>query len=576
VLLKEVVGWKGMDWKGCNITALKNFIGCSKANHYDPDSDGAREIAKDYFGWEDGRAVEAFHRYNEALAEAMLLTFDDFLVFAAKHLESSEEVRQSWSSRWDYMLQDEYQDANRIQKVIATLLAKDHRNYMAIGDCYQAIYSFRGSSPEYLAQFDQEWAGASTITLPRNYRSGTNIIDAANAVLLKVKIDGIAEPTPMIGERDIAGDVRFLVAESLDDEGNEIAARVLESVNAGESKLSDHTVLFRTNAQSRALEESFLGRRIPYVVVGGVSFYERKEVRDLLAYLRLAAGRATNDDVKRSINTPFRYLGAKFVDRVMSAVDRAGDDPDFPRIVDDVSDETGLQQRQRVSAREWSSIVRECQKRLRQEDERIPLAERKEYAEPSAILEHVIQRTRYIDYLVKEQGDESTEDSHVSNVREMVRVAEQFPTAGELLDYIDETIRKAREQSQNRQAGGDRVLLMNVHRSKGLEWKFVYVAGFNEGVFPHAMALKNGEEDEERRLAYVAITRARDVLTLSCARRMATMAGVRDTEPSRYYREVQAALAKASTVPAPPESGEDAEVIDLAEVRDRLLGTDEG
>lgn len=545
VLLKAVLGWKGMDWKGADLSAVAGFISWCKAHLWEPDSTEAAAFAAVAFGWQAGKATRAFQLYNEALAEKGLLTYDDYLVVAARHLRSSEDVRVSWASRWDYVLQDEKQDANLAQDVIAELLARDHRNYVVIGDCYQAIYGFRGSSPSYLAKFDETWPGARTVVLPRNYRSGRRIIEAANRIVARAVVDGIDVPTRMIGERDCDGDVRVLCAESLDDEANTIADVIVKHTATGETKLSDHTILFRTNAQSRALEESLLSRRVPYVVVGGVSFYERREVRDLLAYLRLAAGRGGTDDIKRSINTPFRFLGAKFVERVMAAAESALEDDDFVNwhsIVGKVAEGERLQERQRVSARDWSEMLRLLQTRIEEgatERARAAAADappdplRVEEARPAALLEHVVRMTRYIDYLNKEEGGETTADSGAANVREMVRVAERFETAPELLDYIDETIKSARRQREDKQAGGERVLLMSVHRSKGLEWPHVYVAGMNELILPHV----KGDPEEERRLAYVAATRARDVLVLSYVRRIATRAGIKDVEPSRFLRD---------------------------------------
>jgi DNA helicase-2/ATP-dependent DNA helicase PcrA len=374
--------------------------------------------------------------------------------------------------------------------------------------------------------------------LPSNYRSGKAIIAAANAIVHHAHIEGL-EPTDMVAMREEQGTVRVICAESLDDEANEVANAITKSVDAGDSKLADHTVLYRTNAQSRGIEEALLNRRVPYIVVGGTSFYDRKEVRDLLAYLRLAAGRGRSEDIKRSINTPFRFLGAKFVERVMDAADPKDADQDWVAVVEQVANGERLQGRQRASARELSDMLRTLQdaiedgRRLADDDGPEPSLEEIEEAKPSKLLEAVVSRTKYIDYLNKEEGSESTENSGAANVREMIRVAERFPTADDLLDYIDDTLRKARQQREDKQSGGERVLLMSVHRSKGLEWPFVYVIGMNEMILPHV----KGDPEEERRIAYVAATRARDVLTLSYVRRIATRAGIKEAVPSRFLRD---------------------------------------
>jgi len=868
-ILKDVLGHRGMDWKGHDLTKVASFIGRCKANLWEPSSSEALEAATPVFSYNASKAVQAFQRYNDALEEKEILTFDDFLVFACQHLQSSDEIRRTWSSKWDQLLCDEVQDNNIAQSTLSHLLAGEHRNYMAVGDCFQcipegqmistpegqkpvediekgddvlaikagklvtrrvvrkstttkqsafefdlgehgcfratkehvlfasiddprgsyvylmyredhgfrigvtrtvghrgdhfivrtqqeggerlwvlgwfesyaeaaeqeafwayqygiprepftpragmwsgsvdatkrlfdrfghngwkllselhldfdrpnyfakashrgrvainilmatkdghrvevetsvidpkkcrslgmkstgkgtfrtrrcfselrdarieaerlaralggyivealakvgggrktlgvpaasvhvgmripvidengtlvsarvlarrvvkagrcfdfevqglanfivngavvhnSIFEFRGASPEYLANFDKEWSEARTILLPRNYRSGKTIIDTANAIVRHAKIEGL-EPTDMIGERDSDGRVRVLCAEAHDDEANEVVGEIASSVASNETILSDHTILYRTNAQSRAVEEALLKKRIPYIVVGGVSFYERREVRDLLAYLRLAAGRAKAEDVKRSINTPFRFLGAKFVDRVMSAVADV-ENVDWVSTVHDVAQQEGLQQRQRVSAFDWARMIGDMQQTiLLGAAASASDVDAKNLAKPSVLLESIIRATRYIEWLQKEEGDESTENSGAANVREMVRVAERFSSVDEVLDYIDETIRAAKRQREDKQAGGQRVLLMSIHRSKGLEWPRVYVIGMNEMVLPHA----RGNVEEERRLAYVAVTRARDVLTLSYVRRIATRAGVKDVEASRFIRD---------------------------------------
>lgn len=532
-ILKDVLGFKQMNWRGADLGKVNNFITHCKANLAEPDSIEAAEMAKEMFPFESNRVLEAFALYNCALEEKRLLTFDDFLVFAHQHLATNEEARLEWAGKWDQLLCDEVQDNNKAQSTFAKLLARDHGNYMAVGDCFQSIYGFRGSSPDYLANFEQEWSGAKTIWLPRNYRSGKKIIEAANDIVRPAKITNL-EPKDMIGERDHEGHVRILCAEAHDDEANEVVEAITKSVAAGDTKLADHTVLFRTNAQSRAVEEALLKKRVPYVVVGGTSFYERREVRDLLAYLRLAAGCAKIDDVKRSINTPFRFLGAKFVARIMEQVnENAVENTDWPTLVEEVSNQERLQDRQRKSAREWAEIVRMMQKDIANGSDAKATEDQKFSARPSTLLEAVVRSTRYIDWLQQEEGEETIENSGPANVREMVRVAERFSTAKELLNYIDETIRSARKQREDKQAGGQRVLLMSVHRSKGLEWPHVYVVGMNEMVLPHF----KGDIEEERRLAYVAVTRARDVLTLSYVRRIATRAGVKDVQPSRFIVE---------------------------------------
>jgi DNA helicase II / ATP-dependent DNA helicase PcrA len=529
-ILKEVLGFREMNWTGADFNAIKSFIGKCKANLFDPDSQGAKDLAAQLFRHNAARACEAFDRYNHKIREKRLLTFDDYLVFVAKHL-SIEENRRAWASKWDYVIQDEAQDANFAQKTIAKLLAMDHGNYMAVGDVFQAIYAFRGSSPVYLADFETEWPGAKTIWLGRNYRSGRKIIDAANGIVRPARVPGY-EPRDMIASRDFDGSAVAHVSEDLDGEAVSFVTWVKELTKTGENTHGDITALFRTNAQSRALEEQLLGARIPYVVVGGISFYERTEVRALLAYLRVAAECGEIEDIKRCINAPFRFLGLAFVDRVMAAAEQeaGGDGIDWTKLVGEVAQQAGLQSRQRSSAIEWCRLIEDAVQRIHAGavDDATPDA--KNRARPAVILEDIVRATRFIDWLTKEEGEDSIESSGAANIREMIRVAERFPTVRELIKYIDDTIRSAKKQREGGQAGGDRVLLMSIHKSKGLEWPHVWVSGFNEMILPHA----RGDAEEERRIAYVAATRARDTLVLSYVRTLATRAGVKDAEPSRF------------------------------------------
>lgn len=515
-ILKEVLGYKHMNWKDADLGEVQRYIGWCKAHLADPGSEFALDAAADMFHGGTGRsdgaelADEAHTRYQAIIEERGLLTFDDFLVFAYKHL-SIEENRAKWAARWNHVLQDEAQDENLAQKTIAELLARDHRNYMKIGDTAQSIFAFRGSSPTHLANFEQEWPDAVTIIMNRNYRSGSAIVDAANKIIAPA---AVRIPTDMVAERGVEGSVKVQKCEDLDDEGAAFAAWIYELVSGGQP-LSSICALFRTNAQSRALEEALLNKRIPYQVVGGTSFYNRREVRDLLAYLRVAAGRDEGDDVKRCINAPFRYLGSAFVERVQDAKG-----PLTQRVLR-AAEGAGIQRRQKDSALEWVNIVEGIKRAIEQEK---PL-------KPSELLNGIINRTGYVSWLEREQGEESIDSSHAANVRELVRISERFDTVVELLDYLDEMEAASRRKNKNDKQ--EKVLLMSIHKSKGLEWPHVWVCGCNELVLPHG----KGDPEEERRLMYVATTRARDALVLSYVRRFAMREGVREAEPSRFLRD---------------------------------------
>lgn len=521
VVMKQVLGWdpstRRVYWPGADLTKVRRFIGVCKANLADAESPEAAAMAREKFGREASLALGAYRMRERRMADQGLLAFDDFLVVVARLFEADEDARARWASKFDHVITDEAQDNNRAQVELARHLARDHRNITVVGDLFQAIYGFRGSKPDYLAEFLGEW-GARDISMVRNYRSGSKIIGLANAVVAPATV-GEDRAREMVAAREGVGEgrVRLVQADNFDDEAEEVAHWVRDSV-AGGGSYGDHCVLFRLNAQSRALEDALLREKIPYLIVGGVNFWQRKEVKDLLAYLRVAAGRdEEGDGVRRCINAPFRFLGAAFVGRLMDARE---EEPEltWTQLVNHVAEKSGIQQRQRDSAVEWSRMMSDVGGMISSEGT--------EWT-PTKILTHIVDHTKYVSWLEKEEGEESIESSHAANVREMVRVAGSFETVAEFLDYVDQNVR---ETAKAKRVRGDRVLLMSVHRSKGLEWSKVWVVGCNEKILPHA----KGDIEEERRLMYVAITRARDELTCSYVDAFSTKAGVQEGRLSSF------------------------------------------
>ncbi len=527
-VLKNVLGYKGMNWLDADLNEVRMYIAWAKAELIEANTKEAIELAESWFGMRDARrAVAAYQAYETAMAQEQLLTFDDFLVVVWRHLSRNEQARAQWGARWEYLLQDEAQDANVAQCTIARLLAQDHRNYLIVGDPAQSIYGFRGSSPDHILNFEKEW-GATRVVMNKNYRSSNAVITASNNVIRKA---AVRLETDMEAMRGVEGSASAVFAEDLDDEANKFVQWVTEGVDAGEFEYADYTCLFRTNAQSRAVEEALLSAKIPYVVVGGSSFYERKEVRDLLAYLRVAThADKTGENIRRCINAPFRFLGAKFVDKLMHIA--AGKrSPDWLDLVREVASQQGIQSRQRNSAIAWAEMMGYVSTVIAKPRPAIdgdPPAHC-----PEEVLKHILQVTQYQEWLEKEEGSEGLHNNPVSNVRELVRVASRFATVESFLQYIDKNIEESRKQRRDAQAGGNRVLLMSVHRSKGLEWPNVWVVGMNEGILPHA----RGDEEEERRLAYVAMTRARENLRCSYVRTVVQGAAIRELPVSRFLTD---------------------------------------
>ena len=550
--LKDACGYKELDWKDADITLLSSFVGLCKANMARPDSDVAKAIAEDIYrrvrkpAAHPGLSLRAYARAEELRRERLLLTFDDMLVEAVELLRDNDAVRARWASRYDYVLQDEAQDQNLAQLLMGELLAQDHKNYMLVGDPAQCIYTWRGAKPEKLLNFEAAWS-AKVVRMGRNYRCGRSIIDVANASLdsmdptTKLDIKMIAERREKGSDEVVTGEVTCRQYMTIDDEGFGIVDQVQALIEDGR-KPKDFVVLYRVNAQSRSPEEALITARIPYRVVGGVSFYERKEVKNLLAYLRLANGTGALDDVGRCINTPFRFLGKAFVDKVREEVEKRGatsGPTNWSDIIRVVADRAGMQSRQRNGALGWAELLDRMHARIAKGATATPGTVTYDESLPAAILERIVLETRYSEALLKEEGEESTENSRVSNVREMIRAAGRFNSTADLLTYVDVTIKASKANAKDKDP--NQVTLCTLHRAKGLEWPVVFLAGVSDLILPHGRA---EEPEEERRLYYVGVTRARDALHVSCVKTLAFGSKLHEVSPSPF-------LAESGLVPVP-------------------------
>jgi DNA helicase-2/ATP-dependent DNA helicase PcrA len=541
--IKDAIGWKELDWKKADLTFLENYVSQCKLNLIRPWHDGATAMAKDLCAKSPGPhaipslMVAAYERAEELRIERQLLTFDDMLFEAVELLRDKDDVRQRWAAKWDYVIQDEAQDQNMGQLLMGELLAQDHRNYMLVGDPAQTIFTWLGARPEKLLGFEERW-GAKVVQMGRNYRSGSVIIETANKVLGAMD-PATRLPMDMICERGTEGSLRTVEYSDTDDEGEGIAAQILEMVEDG-AEPRDFVCLYRTNAQSRGIEEALIGSRIPYRIIGGTNFYERKEVRDLLAYLRLADGRGDMEDVQRCINSPFRFLGKAFVGKVQDAYV-----PGETTVTEAVREACGaarVNYKQKESAASWADMIDRMHLRIEAAKDETAHSDTRDLGKPAKILEDVARLTQYAQWLIRDEGQETTENNKVSNVRELIRAAGRFPTVGELLDYIDRTISESKKRRKGKEP--NKVTLTSLHRSKGMEWPVVFLAGVNQDVLPHRRA---EDYEEERRLFYVGVTRARDTLRISCVRVMAMGTRVMAMSPSMFLDEAE--LTPENTAP---------------------------
>lgn len=552
--IKDAVGFRELDWKTADVSLLESFIGLSKnllVSYRDTEkaTEIARRVCRNSRNGQrtDPRMMLAvYERAEELRMERRLLTFDDMLPLVVTMFRSDDAIRARWASRWSYVIQDEAQDQNAGQLAIGEMLAQDHGNYMLVGDSGQAIFGFRGALPEMFLSFAERWS-AKVIMMADNYRSGAKIIATANACLdamaPNTRLDLVMNP-----RRDVDGTITATMYADLDDEGEAVAESISAAMREeNPPRWKDHFVLYRTNAQSRSVEEAMLSHGIPYVILGGANFYERKEVRDLLAYLRLGSGRGDISDVDRCINSPFRFLAKAFKERVQrvakpayEAAATTGRPVNWTQVVREAASGAGVQRRQADSAAEWARIVDGIHSVIDAGtvDDASPAAY--EAAKPARILDAIVRQTRYTEWLVKDEGEESVENSRVSNVRELIRAAERFQSVNALLDYIDMTIAKSKDEKGNKD--DDKVVMMSIHRSKGLEAPIVYLIGANDGILPHGRA---EDIEEERRLFYVAVTRARDTLHVSAVHQATVGTRVQHLAPSRFLTEAGVDIGEA-------------------------------
>jgi DNA helicase-2/ATP-dependent DNA helicase PcrA len=447
------------------------------------------------------------------LDAAGAVDFDDLLLRAARLLADQPAVREAWHARFPFLLVDEYQDTNRVQYDLVRLLAGPGGNLTVVGDEDQSIYSWRGADISNILDFEHDFPGARVFHLEENYRSSQAILDAASALVARnVRRKGKV----LRAVRGAGAPVRLHEAT---DEYEE-AAWVVEQVAARRGN-GRAAVLVRMNAQSRLFEEALLRARLPYLVVGGVGFYERKEVKDLLAYLRLAHNPRDSVAFRRVVNVPPRGVGARTVEEILRAA-RVGEGPweAMVRLLDEAS----LPSRALPPLRRFREVI---------EALRSAAAERG----VKALLEQALEQTGYAALLAREDSQESQD--RLDNLAELLGAAAEYEAREEsptLAGFLD---RAALLSETDRLRDDVPVLLMTLHAAKGLEFESVFLPGLEEGVLPHSRSLSGPDAlEEERRLCYVGMTRAMERLHLSWARSRHVFGQRRLSDPSRFLTEI--------------------------------------
>jgi DNA helicase-2/ATP-dependent DNA helicase PcrA len=473
----------------------------------------ASAFASSATDWAGERIGRVYLLYEKKLASAGALDFDDLIFRAVRLMRDRPEVFASERARVRHLLIDEYQDTNTSQDALVKLLGQGADSLAAVGDEDQAIYRWRGAEVEHILRFDEDFPGARIVPLERNYRSTSGILEAASGLVANNRR---RRPKRLFADRGAGARVRLWRF----DEDRTEAEEVVRALAAREER-GDVAVLYRTNAQSRSFEEELVRRRIPYVVVGGMKFYERAEVKDALAYLRLAARPEDDLAFRRVVNVPARGIGQATLDRISNSARETG--RSWWEVTADPPAE--LTERAKTSLGRFRHL----------------LADLKESAErdlPSVVLEHLLEVTGLA--ALYESSELPEDVGRRENLAELVSSAREFerrsPEGATLADYLDSV---SLATDADAAAGGRGVTLSTLHAAKGLEFPSVFVVGLEEGYLPHGQSGEDEDElEEERRLLYVGMTRAKDELTLTLARRRLVYGKVMPRMESRFVAEI--------------------------------------
>ncbi|HVB91327.1 MAG TPA: UvrD-helicase domain-containing protein [Acidimicrobiales bacterium] len=465
------------------------------------------------------RIADVYTEYQQRLLAANALDFDDLLMVTANLLQACEDVRAAYQERFSHILVDEFQDTNRAQNAIVQLLGQAQRNVCVVGDSDQSVYRWRGADIRNILEFERAFPDATTILLEQNFRSTATILRAANAVIA----NNLGRPAKELFTVGDPGEpVLRYRAEDERDEASWVSGEILRLRAAESLAWGDVAVFYRTNAQSRALEDSFIFTGIPYVVVGGAKFYDRREVKDILAYVRVLANPDDEVSARRIVNVPKRGIGDTSVAR-MAAWAQVHRVP-FSQAIDRAA-ETGITGKALRGAEELSKRLAELR----------PLVST---VNPADFIQLVADRTGYLPELVAEHTHEA--DGRIENIAELASVAGEFD---DVVGFLETVALVA--DSDELDGDGTRVSLMTLHTAKGLEFPAVFVVGLEDGIFPHFRSLAEPTElEEERRLFYVGITRARRHLAVSHAWVRTIWGRTQHAMPSRFLSELPSELIR--------------------------------
>lgn len=460
-------------------------------------------------------AADVYAVYERVRRNAAALDFDDLISETVRMLTTVPEVRAKWRRQFQYVMIDEYQDTNAAQYKLVKMLVNDNHNICVVGDDWQSIYSWRGADFKNILNFERDYPNALVVKLEENYRSTKNILDAAHKVITKNTNRSDKELWTKAGA---GSPVQIFGVQSEAHEGEFVVGRIKTAVDMKARRLRDYAILYRTNAQSRAIEEAFIRYGVPYRIVGGVRFYDRKEIKDLLAYLRLLYQPADRASFMRIVNVPARGLGAVSVQKFLDWQASSGLGLTDAMLQIDMC--TTLTPKARAAYGVLGVLLQDMANQV----EKVSLPD---------LINLVMRRTGYEQHL--DDGSLQAEERQ-QNVRELISVAKEYEALG-LSGFLEEVALISDLDSVDDSA--DSVTLMTLHAAKGLEFPAVFMIGCEESIFPHSRAFYDTDElEEERRLCYVGMTRAREELYLTHASSRMLYGSVQHNPPSRFLADI--------------------------------------
>lgn len=526
-VIKDILKRKNLDPKQYNDRTILSVISNAKDNLISPD-DMYQSSGGNY---NTMKTAEIYREYQEQLKKNNAVDFDDIIGLTVKLFNEDKEVLRYYQERFRYIMVDEYQDTNRAQFNLIRLLAGGHGNLCVVGDDDQSIYKFRGADINNILDFEKYFNDAKIIKLEQNYRSTQKILDVANEVIKNNA--GRKDKRLWTSVKD-GTKVIFNVYENGYEEARGIAEDIAHRHLHDRKDYSDFAILYRTNAQSRSLEEKLIEKNIPYRIYGGINFYARREIKDILAYLKTIDNARDDLAVKRILNVPKRGIGAASVAKV--------DDYAYEN---DITFYVALRQ-----AKEVPGLQRAVSKVEGFVTQIEVLKSKSQYIGVGKLIEEIIETVGYSDYIDAESESDEQATERRQNIDELISKAVQYEeTVDEpsLSGFLEEVALVA--DIDNLDENNDMVSLMTIHSAKGLEFPIVYLAGMEDGLFPSYMSISTGDEsdiEEERRLCYVGITRAKETLIMSAARMRTVRGETQMNRTSRFVREIPKELLAES------------------------------